>query len=253
MSGMAAFTRKELVENVRTYRLFLMLALFFFFGVSSPLLAKFTPLLIETFAVNMEVTVKEPGAADAWMQFYKNVSSLGLSLMIILFSSCLSGEYAKGTLTIMFTKGLSRRAVVLSKFISSAVIMTGSYWLSFAVAWAYTAYLWPGEGFKHLLLSAFVVWLTALLYLCILMLGCVMFRQAFTAILFLLVFTVVMGLLSMTPLLEGVSPSFLVMKNVDLLTGEAAASQFILPGILTVILSAVLLLLSVMVFDRKTL
>ncbi len=80
-----------------------------------------------------------------------------------------------------------------------------------------------------------------------------MFRQAFTAILFLLVFTVVMGLLSMTPLLEGVSPSFLVMKNVDLLTGEAAASQFILPGILTVILSAVLLLLSVMVFNKKTL
>ena len=115
----------------------------------------------------------------------------------------------------MFTKGLSRRAVVLSKFTSSAVIMTVSYWLSFAVAWAYTAYLWPGEGFKHLLLSAFVVWLTALLYLCILMLGCVMFRQAFTAILFLLVFTVVMGLLSMTPLLEGVSPSFLVVKNVD--------------------------------------
>ena len=32
MSGMAAFTRKELVENVRTYRMFLMLALFFFFG-----------------------------------------------------------------------------------------------------------------------------------------------------------------------------------------------------------------------------
>lgn len=30
MSGMAAFTRKELVENVRTYRMFLMLALFFF-------------------------------------------------------------------------------------------------------------------------------------------------------------------------------------------------------------------------------
>ncbi len=132
MSGMAAFTRKELVENVRTYRMFLMLALFFFFGVSSPLLAKFTPLLIETFAVNMEITVKEPGAADAWMQFYKNVSSLGLSLMIILFSSSLSGEYAKGTLTIMFTKGLSRRAVVLSKFTSSAVIMTVSYWLSFA-------------------------------------------------------------------------------------------------------------------------
>ena len=92
MSGMAAFTRKELVENIRTYRLFLMLALFFFFGVSSPLLAKFTPLLIETFAVNMEITVKEPGAADAWMQFYKNVSSLGLSLMIILLAAACPGN-----------------------------------------------------------------------------------------------------------------------------------------------------------------
>ncbi len=38
MSGMAAFTRKELVENVRTYRMFLMLGLFFFYGVPSPLL-----------------------------------------------------------------------------------------------------------------------------------------------------------------------------------------------------------------------
>ena len=36
MSGMAAFTRKELVENVRTYRMFLMLALFFFLWSIEP-------------------------------------------------------------------------------------------------------------------------------------------------------------------------------------------------------------------------
>ena len=74
MSGYSAFTRKEFTENIRNYRLLIMLALFFFFGVSSPLLAKFTPQIVEAFMVNMEISFEEPTALDAWMQFYKNIS-----------------------------------------------------------------------------------------------------------------------------------------------------------------------------------
>ena len=253
MSGYFAFTKKELTENIRNYRLLIMLALFFFFGVLSPLSAKFTPQIIEAFTINMEISFEEPTALDAWTQFYKNVSQLGLSLTVILFSSCLSNEYTKGTLTIMLTKGLSRRAVILSKFTAATVIMTVSYWLSYGVTYGYTAYLWTGAELSHVFFAAFALWVVALLYLCILMLGCVLFRQAFTSILFFLAITVVMSLLGMTPLFGTFSPIFLTSKNVDLLSGAVSISQFTAPAITSIIMSIGMLVLAVAAFNKKQL
>ena len=53
-----------------------------------------------------------PVALDAWEQFYKNISGVGFSAFIILFGSCMSGEYSKGTLVLLVTRGLPRRAVI---------------------------------------------------------------------------------------------------------------------------------------------
>jgi ABC-2 type transport system permease protein len=253
VSGYIAFTKKEFTENIRNYRSLIMLVLFIFFGVSSPLLAKFSPQLVAAFAINIDITFAEPTALDAWAQFYKNISTLGLSLTIILFSSCLSSEYAKGTLTIMLTKGLSRKAVIMSKFSAAATITTISYWLSFGIAYGYTVHLWPDVELPHVVFAAFPVWVTVLLYLCILMLGCVLFRQAFTSILFLLVATVVMSLLGMASQFEAISPSFLVSKNVDLLSNTVTINQFAIPAITSIIISALLLILSIVTFRKKQL
>lgn len=253
MRGFVAFTKKELIENTRNYRLLIILAIFLIFGVISPLLAKFTPQLMESLMPNLAEAFENPTALDSWIQFYKNVSSLGLSLTIILFSSCLSGEYAKGTLTIMLTKGLSRTSVVMSKFSAAAAILTISYWLSFGVTYGYTAYLWPGASLPHVFFSAFALWIAGLLYLCILMLGCVVFRQAFTSILFLLVVTVIMGLLEQIELTAGYSPIILVSRNIDLLSGALSISYFMMPLIVSAVMSVALLILSITVFDKKQL
>lgn len=135
MNGFIAFTKKEFTENVRNYRLLTMIAIFAIFGFIGPLTAKFTPQLIETLAPQLNMNIPEPVALDSWVQFYKNVPSLGFSLMIILFSSILSNEYSKGTLVIMLTKGLSRPAVILAKFTVMFCIMTVSLWLCFGITW----------------------------------------------------------------------------------------------------------------------
>ncbi len=253
MSGYIAFLKKEFIEDTRNYRLLLMLGLYFIFGVMGPLSAKFMPELIKTFSPNMQIIIEEPSALESWTQFYKNVSSLGLSLTLIIFSNCLSNEYTKGTLTIMLTKGLSRPAVILSKFSSIAVIMTVSFWMCFGVTYGYTAYLWPSEELSHLLFAAFALWLSAMLYLCILMFGCVLFQQAFASILFLLVITLIFSLLGMTDLLSAYSPSFLSSKNIDLISGTVTISEFAIPITISLIMSGVLLFLSITVFNKKQL
>lgn len=248
-----AFLKKEMKENMRNYRFFIMLVIFSIFGMMSPLFAKFTPELVKSFVPNLTEAFKTPVQLDSWMQFYKNVSQLGLSLTIILFSSCLSGEYAKGTLTIMLTKGLPRPAVILAKFTASAIILTISFWLAFGITYGYTAYLWPTPSVPHVFFAAFALWLEGLLYLCVLMLGCVLFRQAFTSIIFLLAVTAAFGLSGQIKLTAPYSPSVLITKNVDLLSGIVSVSEFIVPIILSVVISGALLCISIAVYNRKQL
>ena len=103
MSGYIAFVKKEFTENMKNYRFLILFAVFLIFGIMSAFLAKFTPEILSALAADMEMT-SEPVALDAWKQFYKNISGVGFSAFIILFGSCMSNEYSKGTLILMVTQ-----------------------------------------------------------------------------------------------------------------------------------------------------
>src|SRR5690554_2518719 len=120
-----AFLKKEMLESIRTYKLFIMVIVFSLFGVMNPLAAKLTPYLIETLIPegNM-INIPEPTALDSWAQFFKNINQMGLIVTLLIFSGILVNELSKGTLINMLTKGLSRKAVILSKYSSMVIIWT---------------------------------------------------------------------------------------------------------------------------------
>lgn len=219
--------------------------------MSAPL-ARFTPEILSAFETGMKMR-SEPAALDAWKQFYKNISGVGFSAVIILYGSCLSGEYSKGTLVLLVTKGLSRKAVIFAKYTAAAVLMTISYWGSFAFTYGYTAFLWPDTKLPNIALAAFLLWIIGFLYLSILMVGCVLFRQTFTSILFTGGMIAVISLLGILEPLAGCSPFRLTTQNIDLISGIAAPSAFILPVLTSVILSISELLLSIRLFHKKAL
>ncbi len=252
MSGYIAFVKKEFTENMKNYRFFILFAVFLIFGIMSAFLAKFTPEILSAFAADMEMT-SEPVALDAWKQFYKNISGVGFSAFIILYGSCLSGEYSKGTLVLMVTKGLSRKAVILAKYTVAAVLMTICYWASFIAAYGYTAFLWHDTGLFHVALAAFALWLAGFLYLSILMVGCVIFKQTFTSILFTGGIVAVISLLGIAGPSAKFNPFILTSKNVDLLSGEAVPSDFMIPALLSVAISILGLLIAMKLFNKKQL
>lgn len=252
MKGYLAFVKKELVENLKNYRFFILFAIFVVFGLSSAFLAKFTPEIIATFGAGLEVT-EEPVALDAWQQFYKNISGVGFSAFIILFGSCMSGEYSKGTLLLLVTKGLARPAVILAKYTIAAVSMTVSFWVSFAGAYGYTYYLWPDAALSHTVSSAFFMWIMGFLYLSILILGCVLFKQTFTSILFTGGIVALLSILGIVKPLADFNPVVLTSRNVDLISGEVSMTEFIIPLIISLILSMIFLAVAIKVFNKKQL
>ena len=252
MSGYIAFVKKEFMENMKNYRFFILFAVFLIFGIMSAFLAKFTPEILSAFAADMEMT-SEPVALDAWKQFYKNISGVGFSAFIILYGSCLSGEYSKGTLVLMVTKGLSRKSVILAKYTVAAVLMTICYWVSFTVTYGYTAFLWHDTGLFHVALAAFALWLAGFLYLSILMVGCVIFKQTFTSILFTGGIVAVISLLGIAGPIAKFNPFILTSKNVDLLSSEVVPSDFMIPALISVAMSILGLLIAMKLFNKKQL
>lgn len=252
MSGYLAFLKKEFTENRKNYRFFILFAVFLIFGSMSAFLAKMTPEILSVFAADMEMTSK-PVALDAWKQFYKNISGVGFSALIILFGSCLSNEYSKGTLVLMVTKGLSRNAVILAKYTAAAALMTISYWTGYAAAYGCTAVLWNDTNLSYVALAAFSLWLIGFLYLSILMIGCVLFQQTFTSILFTGGIVALISLLGMVEPIAKFNPFILTTKNVDLISGEAVPAEFVIPAVISVALSIFGLLTALWIFDKKQL
>lgn len=184
---------------------------------------------------------------------FKNISGVGFSAVIILYGTCLSGEYSKGTLVLMVTKGLPRKDVILAKYTVAAVLMTISFWGSYALTYGYTALLWPDTRLSNVALAACALWIVGFLYLSILMVGCVLFRQTFTSILFTGGMAAVISLLGITEPLARFSPFHLTIKNIDLISGIAAPSDFIMPVLTSVVMSISGLLLAIKLFNSKAL
>ncbi|MDE7333576.1 MAG: ABC transporter permease [Lachnospiraceae bacterium] len=252
MSGYPAFVKKEFIENIKNHRFLIMFAVFLVFGMMSAFLAKFTPEILSALAADMEMN-SEPVALDAWKQFYKNISGVGFSAFIILYGSCLSGEYSKGTLVLMVTKGLSRKAIILAKYTVAAVLMTISYWVSYAFTYGYTGVLWVDTKLPNAALAALALWVVGFMYLSILMIGCVLFRQTFTSILFTGGIAAVISLLGIIEPFAKFSPFNLTTQNIDLISGIAAPSDFILPTLISVIISIMGLLIAIKLFNTKEL
>ena len=252
MSGYIAFVKKEFTENMKNYRFLILLTVFLIFGIMSAFLAKFTPEILSALAADMEMT-SEPVALDAWKQFYKNISGVGFSAFIILFGRCMSNEYSKGTLILMVTKGLSRKAVILAKYTVAAVLMTISYWIGYAATYGYTIFLWNDTNLSNVALAAVSLWIVGFLYLSILMIGCVIFKQTFTSILFTGGIVALISLLGMIEPIAKFNPFILTSKNVDLISGEVIPTEFMIPAFISVILSLFFLLTAIRLFNKKQL
>lgn len=237
---------------MKNYRFLILFAVFLIFGIMSVFLAKFTPEILSALAADMEM-ISEPVALDAWKQFYKNISGVGFSAFIILFGSCLSNEYSKGTLVLMVTKGLSRKAVILAKYTVAAALMTISYWIGYAATYGYTTLLWNDNDLSNVAFAAVSLWIVGFLYLSILMIGCVIFKQTFTSILFTGGMVAIISLLGMIEPIAKFNPFILTSKNVDLISGEAVPADFMIPAFISIVLSIFGVLIAIRLFNKKQL
>jgi len=114
--------KKELREQRRTHRLLIFVVAFALIGLMSPLIARYTPLLLRSIPdvpAELAAIIPDPTLKDAVDQYTKNFSQLGLLLVIVLTMGIIAQEKERGTAGMLFTKPVRRSAFVLAKWLAS--------------------------------------------------------------------------------------------------------------------------------------
>jgi len=154
--------KQELLGALRTYRLVIMIFVLLVVGLISPLLARYTPLILENvpdLPPGISELVPEPSVQEAVTQYIKNMSQFGVLLVIVINMGLIAGEKERGTLVMLLTRPVRPTSIVLAKWVAGMVSLLAGVLCAGAGCALYTVLL-----FGEFDLAAFVA-LNALMLL----------------------------------------------------------------------------------------
>lgn len=254
MKQLVAFTKKEWVESIRTGKLLIMVIIFTLFGIMNPAMAKLTPWIYDMLSESMaeqgiiinEMTVD---AMTSWGQYYKNISMM-LIVLVVMFCGILVGEYQKGTLINILTKGLSRWKVITAKSVTSVLIWTLCYWLSYSITYGYSAYFWDNSIAEHLFMAAFCCYLIGIWLISLILVGSVFFESSSGVLLFTGGIFAMVYLVSMIPTIKEYLPTELLGSS-GMLTNAIKPTDYIKSIAVTLISIIVCYAITIIRFNKK--
>lgn len=171
--------RKEWLELVRSSRLIILLAVFLGFGLTSPLLAKYTPEILGLVpgAEAFSGLIPEPTLLDAVGQFIKNTYQFGLLLALLLPMGAVVQEKEKGTAAMLLVKPMPRSVFLLAKFTTLALAFLGSLSIASLGGWYYTLVLFEAPDGGAWALMTVLIWLLLMVYVALTLLFSTLVRS----------------------------------------------------------------------------
>jgi ABC-2 type transport system permease protein len=252
MKGYVAFIKKEFMEQLRTYRFLILFAVFFLFGLMSPLTAKLLPDILSGIEMQgVVITIPEASAMDAYGQFFKNMTQMGVIIILLTFGGIISNELTRGTLINILAKGLGRHTVILSKYTAALVLWTGALAFAGGVNQGYTIYLFDTSGVKNILFSLFCLWLFGALLLALLILSGILAEGSFGGLILTAAVLALLLLLNIFPQLKKLNPIYLTSHNVDFLKGSLQPADALWPIVITVGLIIGAITAAIALFKKK--
>lgn len=255
MHGFAVFLRKEFSEIFRTWRIWVMPLIMVFIGVSSPVLAKLTPQLVESLAsaeqTGITIEVPDPVTIDAYLQFFSNAMQLATIGVIIAAAGMIAAEKRSGTAVLVLTKPVSRTGMVVAKVLSNIALLLGATALGAALCAGLTAILFDTTAVADFALST-VLWLlfAAMLIACMAVLSVLIGSQGGAAGAGIGLFLIVSIFSAWGPT-RNFSPAGLVTAGNQILVGEQV--ELLWPVLSAVAVTILAVALAAWLFERQEL
>jgi ABC-2 type transport system permease protein len=224
MSLFVAF-RKEWMELIRSYRLLVVAIVLVFFGLTSPLLAKFTPELMTLIPTGgITIQMPPPTVADAFGQYIKNMAQFGIILALLLTMGAIAQEKDKGTAAMMLVKPLPRGAFLGAKFLGLAAIFAVSLAVAGIACYYYTLILFEAMDILHWLVLNVLLFVYTLVFVAITLFCSTVTKSQAAAGGIALGLMVILGLIGAIPGLGKYLPGELITWGTRLMFGDTTIS-----------------------------
>lgn len=250
MSSIGALIKKELREQVKTYKLLVVSGIFVLFGLGTPLEFYYLPQILKLSGeTNINIELPSFTTVDVIKGYTQTFTQLGLLVTILIGMGSIARERERGTAAMTLCKPVGRGSFVIAKILG----LSATFLISLAIAglacYGYTILLFgPVKGLGFLILNLFLG-LFLLVCLSVTLFCSSLFRNQIVAgglaLVLLIGQSVVLGL----PLFKRYSPNSIVHWGLELISGTASPAW---PGV-AVSLGIVLLclILSWRVLERK--
>lgn len=204
--------RKELMEQWRTSRLIIVIGVLALFGMTSPLLAKFTPELLKMIPGTAEIAslIPVPYLTDAIAQFVKNTSQFGFILAVLMSMGAVAVEKDKGTASMVLVKPLPRSVFLLAKFTALALTFFIALSISGLGAYYYSWVLFSDPGLGGWLGMLALLWLYTLVWIAITLFFSTLVKSQAAAVGLSFGLMLVLSLLGISPAILAYLPDQLI-------------------------------------------
>ncbi|MFW6256584.1 MAG: ABC transporter permease [Bacillota bacterium] len=149
------FFKKDLWEIIKTYRIYVIPAIFIFFGLLSPIVAYLLPDLLESMAGEVKVELPTPTWREAFQQYFDNLSQIGILAVIFSLMGVISDERKKGITQLVFYRPVSRITYVYAKFLAYSLLLMVSIGISYVACLYNTWILFPRVSIYYTLFAVF--------------------------------------------------------------------------------------------------
>ena len=252
MNGFALLLRKDILEQWRTFRLPAMALVFLVFGLMSPVLAKYTPELVEQFAGDIEINFPTPTKKDAIDEIVKNLGQTGPIAAILLGMGVIAAEKKRGTAALVLTKPVTRSAFIVSKFLALMATLATGVVLGCIAGYVYTAILFEPPPVGGYMVFTFIILLSITVYAAITFLGSTVLNSPLAAAGVGLGALVISFALAALPGIGGFMPVGLYAPARDLAL-DNPSNNVLLPVIVNLIVVTLALTFSWLSFRRQSL
>jgi ABC-2 type transport system permease protein len=224
MMGFRVLLLKELREQIRTYRLAAVAAVFIFFGILGPVTDRYMKELFDaagTQSGGFTITIPPPSLQGAATELLGNLSQFGIICALLLAMGAVAWEKERGTAAMILTKPASRVAFLAAKLVAISATLGVGVVLGCGLGYLYTVLLYP-SAFPlggYVAMAAMLWWMTVI-FTAITLLGSTLTRSAVAAAGIGVVAMLVLSMVGALPVIGPFMPSSLGKPAVDLALGR---------------------------------
>jgi ABC-2 type transport system permease protein len=253
MAGLHVLLGKEILEQWRTFRLPIVATVFLLVGLSSPLLARFTPEILKAVAGDqIPIVLPPPTAADAVDQLAKNLGQFGGLIAVLLAMGAVATEKERGTAAMILSKPVGRAGFLVAKLVAIGLTLGIATAIASAGAWFYTLVLFEPLPVAGVAAAAALQWLMLMAWATITFLGSTLTRSSLAAAGLGIVAFIIVGILGALPNVGRFLPTGLGAPARALALGGAGPDA-LGPIIATVSLIGAVTLVAWLAFRRQEL